>query len=79
MNRDALKDMRLDWRLIHRRGWISKAELEKEIEALPDSSHKIAPPEEDELSRLEPAEEATESERGVELEAAPEVVSPRVE
>ena len=48
MNREALKDLRTDRRLINRRGWISKAELEKDLEALPDVSHKIAPPEEEE-------------------------------
>jgi hypothetical protein len=36
VNRDALQRMRLDRRLIGRRGWIGKAELEREIEALPD-------------------------------------------
>lgn len=33
--------MRLDRRLIGRRNWISKDELEKELESLPDASHKV--------------------------------------
>ena len=47
MNRDTLQQLRLDRRLIKRRGWISGAELEKAIEALPDVSAKIAPPEDE--------------------------------
>jgi hypothetical protein len=44
MNRDATRKLQLDRRLIHRRGWISKAELEKQLDDLPDVSDKIAPP-----------------------------------
>ncbi|MFQ5417701.1 MAG: hypothetical protein ACE5FL_11705 [Myxococcota bacterium] len=47
MNRNALKQLRLDRRLIRRRGWISSSDLEQEIAALPDVSDKIAPEEED--------------------------------
>jgi hypothetical protein len=47
MNRDALQQLRLDRRLIKRRGWISQAELEKAIEALPDVSDKVSPPDEE--------------------------------
>jgi hypothetical protein len=36
VNRDALQKMRLDRRLTGRRGWIGRAELEREVEALPD-------------------------------------------
>ena len=78
MNREALDELRMDRRLINRRGWISKAEVEKDLEALPDVSHKIAPPEDEEPSKAAPAEETdsgTVDERG----AAPEAVSPRVE
>ena len=46
MNREATEKLRLDRRLAHRPRWISKAELQKELEALPDVSDKIAPPEE---------------------------------
>jgi hypothetical protein len=40
MDRDATQRLRLDRRLIRRRGWISKEELAKELEALPDVSTK---------------------------------------
>ena len=40
MDRDATQQLRLDRRLIGRRGWISKKELAKELEALPDVSAK---------------------------------------
>ena len=40
MDRDATQRLRLDRRLIRRRGWISKKELAKELDALPDASAK---------------------------------------
>lgn len=43
MDRESMKRLRLDRRLIRRRGWVSKEELERELTALPDVSHKIAP------------------------------------
>jgi len=46
MNRESTERLRLDRRLIHRRGWLSKAEREKSLAELPDVSDKIAPPEE---------------------------------
>ncbi|HEX5066254.1 MAG TPA: hypothetical protein VFY49_09080 [Myxococcota bacterium] len=36
MNRDALAKLRLDRRLLRRRGWMSEAELQRELSALPD-------------------------------------------
>jgi hypothetical protein len=42
----ALRKLRLDRRLIDRRGWISANDLQRELEALPDVSAKIAPQEE---------------------------------
>jgi hypothetical protein len=78
MNREALEKLRTDRRLINRRGWISKAELEKDLEALPDVSHKIAPPEEEEPPKAAPAEETDSATVGAQG-AAPEAVSPRVE
>ena len=36
MNRDALQKLRLDRRLLERRGWMSEAELERELASLPD-------------------------------------------
>ena len=53
MNRDYTRKLKTDRRLIHRRGWISKEELDKQLDALPDVSDKIAPPED-----LEDEEEA---------------------
>ncbi len=47
MNRESLRKLRLDRRLIDRKGWISDSELEKELGALPDTSDKRMPPEED--------------------------------
>ena len=79
MNRESTEKLRLDRRLINRPGWISKAELEKNLEALPDVSDKIAPLEEaEEPSKAAPAEE-TLSETVDHPGAAPETVSPRVE
>ena len=42
MKRRSLEKLRLDRRLAGRRGWISKADLAGEAEALPDASEKIA-------------------------------------
>lgn len=55
MNRESLEKLRLDRRLIRRRQWISPSELKRELEALPDVSHKIATDE-------QPEEEGSESE-----------------
>ena len=43
MERESLRRLRLDRRLIQRPGWLPKEELERELAALPDVSHKIAP------------------------------------
>ena len=40
MDRESMTRLRLDRRLIRRRGWISAEELERELEQLPDSAHK---------------------------------------
>jgi hypothetical protein len=45
MDRKSIHKLKLDKRLIRRRGWISAEELERELEALPDVSDKIAEPE----------------------------------
>lgn len=42
MDRKSIEQLRLDRRLVRRRNWISQDELAKELEALPDVSHKIA-------------------------------------
>ena len=40
MNRESLDKLRLDRRLIRRRGWMSEAERQRALEALPDVSSK---------------------------------------
>ena len=42
MNRRSLEELRMDRRLAGRSGWMSKADLAGEAEALPDASEKIA-------------------------------------
>ena len=45
MDRESMKRLKLDRRLIGRRGWISRQDLERELSALPDASDKIQPDE----------------------------------
>ena len=40
MNRESLEKLRLDRRLLHRRGWMSETERQRSLEALPDVSSK---------------------------------------
>ena len=40
MNRDSLDKLRVDRRLIGRRGWISRDQLAGELEMLPDAQEK---------------------------------------
>ncbi len=64
MDRDSMKRLRLDRRLIRRRGWISPPDLERELSALPDVSAKIKPAESEDAeaggSAASPGEPATE-------------------
>ncbi len=64
MDRESMKRLKLDRRLIRRRGWISKQDLERELSALPDVSDKIQPPESQDAeaggSAASPGEPATE-------------------
>ena len=53
MDRDTLNKLRLDKRLALRRGWIAPDDLDRELEALPDVSNKIAPA--DSSAAAEPA------------------------
>jgi hypothetical protein len=46
MVHDHLATHRLDRRLLRRRNWVTPKQLAKELEALPDVSEKIRPPEE---------------------------------
>lgn len=43
MDRRSTEKLRLDRRLIRRRDWISKEDLERALAELPDVSHKAAP------------------------------------
>ena len=52
MNADSTRKLKTDRRLIHRRGWISKSELQKQLDALPDVSDKIAPPQNKTIMRI---------------------------
>jgi hypothetical protein len=40
MNRESLEKLRLDRRLLKRRGWMGAAERARSLEDLPDVSHK---------------------------------------
>ncbi|MDX1649717.1 MAG: hypothetical protein R3263_07665 [Myxococcota bacterium] len=40
MVHESMRNLRLDKRLLRRRGWIAPEELEKELEALPDAEPK---------------------------------------
>ena len=42
----ALRRLRLDRRMLERRGWIAQKDLDRELAELPDVSAKIAPTEE---------------------------------
>jgi hypothetical protein len=42
MNRRSLEKLRVDRRLAGRKGWISRTDLARETEDLPDASGKIA-------------------------------------
>ena len=53
MDRKSTKNLRLDRRLADRINWISPAELEKELNALPDVSDKVADPSEEPESSSE--------------------------
>ena len=54
MAEDHTRKLRLDRRLLRRRGWVDPMELEKELADLPDVSHKAQPLDEDEGSPQEP-------------------------
>lgn len=54
MDRDSMKRLRLDQRLIRRRGWISGDDLASELSDLPDVTHKVAP-QDDEPEASSPA------------------------
>ncbi len=57
MDEKSVAQLRLDRRLIGRRGWISQKDLEAALKALPDRADNIAPPE-DEDTGSSPAEDS---------------------
>jgi len=62
MDRKSMQQLKLDRRLLRRRGWIKGEDLERALAELPDVSHKIAPPSRDEESEsaeavMSPSEE----------------------
>jgi hypothetical protein len=59
MDRDSMERLRLDRRLIRRRGWMAKEDLDRELAELPDVSDKIAPREEREATSSESPEAQT--------------------
>jgi hypothetical protein len=52
---DSLRKLRLDRRMVDRRGWIPKVELERALADLPDVEHKAAPPETSEPAPATPS------------------------
>ena len=52
---DYIRKLKFDRRLLRRRGWVDPQELEKEFADLPDVSHKVQSPAEE-----EPAQEPEE-------------------
>jgi hypothetical protein len=60
MDHRSTQKLKLDRRLIRRRGWISQEELERELAALPDVSAKIA--------ELEPQEADSAADRDADPE-----------
>ena len=58
MDRESMERLKLDRRLIRRRGWMSKEDLGRELAELPDVSHKVAPREETAASAESPEADA---------------------
>jgi hypothetical protein len=68
MDRKSTDKLRLDRRLIRRKNWITSKELEREIEALPDTSHKIA--------EVEEESDPDDSSAGIPEASPPDAASP---
>jgi len=47
MNRDSMKALRFDRRMLQRRGWITHEELEQQLSSLPDAANKVKAGEEE--------------------------------
>ena len=68
MDRNSLKQFRVDRRLTGRRTWISEKELALELEKLPDVSHK--------MTRLGEAADRAAAKAGAAANTAAEAASP---
>ena len=63
MDRDSIDRLKLDQRLIRRRGWIADDELQRALADLPDAADKIAPaetPSEGSEAEATPASDASQ-------------------
>ena len=65
MNRDSMKALRFDRRMLRRRGWITHDELEQKLTALPDVADKVKVAEEDSSTPDVPASDGLESPTGL--------------
>ena len=77
MNIDSLNKMRLDRRLIGRRGWINSKELAKTLEDLPDAAAKATTLGEASDQATGEADQSANAEPAFEMPNSPE--SPRPE
>jgi len=59
----ALRKLRLDRRMLDRRGWIPQKDLERELAELPDVSAKVAPTEDAAESAEGPAADTAGAKR----------------
>ncbi len=76
MNNESIEKLRVDSRLQRRRGWISDADLKRELDSLPDVADKIFEETEGEASD---GDQEIASPAGVEpIEAAAPAASPPV-
>ncbi len=62
MDRNSIDKMKFDRRLVRRQDWVTRDELEKQLEALPDVSHKVAT--DDDSPKNSPEGDTPEPERG---------------
>ena len=58
MVHESMRNLELDKRLTGRRGWISPQEMEQALEALPDASDKVAPPDEEQAEPVKAGDPA---------------------
>ena len=56
MDQRSIEKLKFDRRLEGRRGWVDGQEAARELESLPDSADKVAPPDEPEATPPEEGE-----------------------